>query len=146
MRHMFFDKGKTESCLVKAPAMHASESVLVVSELLCTGVQANTERDTRNETREMCSVGDTNKNSHWMRNDSRGLKSEFDRWNDGGAAANNFNRQRRDRSCKNSRESGHARKTVLADLSQKKKQSSDVDDEARHTKRICWVRAAHGRE
>ena len=49
------DKGKTESCLVKAPAMHASESVLVVSELLCTGVQANTERHTRNETREMCS-------------------------------------------------------------------------------------------
>ena len=42
-------KAKTESCLVKAPAMHASESVLVVSELLCTGVQANTERHTRNE-------------------------------------------------------------------------------------------------
>ena len=48
-------KAKTESCLVKAPAMHASESVLVVSELLCTGVQANAERHTRNETREMCS-------------------------------------------------------------------------------------------
>ena len=45
------DKGKSESCLVKAPAMHASESVLVVGELLCTGVQANTERHTRNETR-----------------------------------------------------------------------------------------------
>ena len=42
-----FDKGKTESCLVKAPAMRASESVLVVSELLCTGVQANTERHTK---------------------------------------------------------------------------------------------------
>ena len=27
--------------------MHASESVLVVSELLCTGVQANTERHTK---------------------------------------------------------------------------------------------------
>ena len=50
-----FDKGKSECCLVKAPAMHASESVLVVGELLCTGVQANTERHTRNETREMCS-------------------------------------------------------------------------------------------
>ena len=50
-----FDKGKSESCLVKAPATHASESVLVVGELLCTGVQANTERHTRNETREMCS-------------------------------------------------------------------------------------------
>ena len=35
--------------------MHASESVLVVGELLCTSVQANSERDTRNETREMCS-------------------------------------------------------------------------------------------
>ena len=53
--HTCFDKGKSESCLVKAPAMHASESVLVVGELLCTGVQANTEIHTRNETREMCS-------------------------------------------------------------------------------------------
>ena len=35
--------------------MHASESVLVVGELLCTGVQANTEKHTRNGTREMCS-------------------------------------------------------------------------------------------
>ena len=34
------DKGKSESCLVKAPAKHASESVLVVGELLCAGVQA----------------------------------------------------------------------------------------------------------
>ena len=50
-----FDKGKTESCLVKAPAMHASESVLVIGELLCTRVQANAERHTRNETREVCS-------------------------------------------------------------------------------------------
>ena len=49
------DKGKSESCLVKALAKHASESVLVVGELLCTGVQAKTERHTRNETREMCS-------------------------------------------------------------------------------------------
>ena len=39
-----FDKGKTESCLVKALAMHASESVLVIGELLCTGVKANAER------------------------------------------------------------------------------------------------------
>ena len=49
------DKGKSESCLVKAPAMHASESVLMVGELLCTSVQANTETHTRTETREMCS-------------------------------------------------------------------------------------------
>ena len=49
------DKGKSESCLVKAPAMQASESVLVVGELLCTSVQANTERDTWTETRDMCS-------------------------------------------------------------------------------------------
>ena len=41
------DKDKSESCLVKAPANHASESVLVVSELLCTSVQANTERGTQ---------------------------------------------------------------------------------------------------
>ena len=50
------DKGKSESCLVKAPATHASESVLVVSELLCAGVQAtHRETHTRKETREMCS-------------------------------------------------------------------------------------------
>ena len=48
-------KAKSESCLVKAPAMHASESVLVIGELLRTSVQANAERHTRNETREMCS-------------------------------------------------------------------------------------------
>ena len=41
------DRGKPESCVVKAPAKHASESVLVVGELLCTSVQANTERDTK---------------------------------------------------------------------------------------------------
>ena len=35
--------------------MHASESVLVVGELLCTGVQENTKKHTRNGTREMCS-------------------------------------------------------------------------------------------
>ena len=52
---MFFDTNESESCLVKAPAKHASESVLVVGELLCTGVQANTERHTRKETRAMCS-------------------------------------------------------------------------------------------
>ena len=50
--HMFCDTNESESCLVKAPAKHASESVLVVGELLCTGVQANTERHTRKETRE----------------------------------------------------------------------------------------------
>ena len=48
-------KANPKSCLVKAPAKHASESVLLVGELLCTGVQANTERHTRNGTREMCS-------------------------------------------------------------------------------------------
>ena len=54
--------------------------------------------------------------SHSMRSDTCGLKSESDRWTDG-AVSNNFNRQRRDRSCKNSQESGHARKAVLASLS-----------------------------
>ena len=53
--HMFCDTNESESCLVKAPAKHASESMLVVGELLCRGVQANTERHTRKETREMCS-------------------------------------------------------------------------------------------
>ena len=53
--HMFGDTNESESCLVKAPAKHASETVLVVGELLCTSVQANTERHTRKETREMCS-------------------------------------------------------------------------------------------
>ena len=48
------DKGKSESCLVKAPAQDASESVLVVSELLCPGVQANTERDTDQKKRAKC--------------------------------------------------------------------------------------------
>ena len=52
---MFYDTNESESCLVMAPAKHASESVLVVGELLCTGVQANTERHSRKETREMCS-------------------------------------------------------------------------------------------
>ena len=46
-----FAPNESESCLVKAPAKHASESVLVVSELLCTSVQANTERHTRKEMR-----------------------------------------------------------------------------------------------
>ena len=55
MLHMFCDTIESESCLVKAPAKHASELVLVFGELLCTGVQANTERHTRKETREMCS-------------------------------------------------------------------------------------------
>ena len=62
--HMFYDTNGSESCLVKASAKHASESVLVVGELLCTGVQANTERHTRKETREMCSFGDTNNNNN----------------------------------------------------------------------------------
>ena len=42
------DKGKSESCLVKAPATHAGESVLVVSELLCTG-GASKHRETHKE-------------------------------------------------------------------------------------------------
>ena len=52
---MFYDTNESESCLVKAPAKHASESVLVVGELLCTSVQTNTERHTKKEPREMCS-------------------------------------------------------------------------------------------
>ena len=46
--HHVLDKSKSESCLVKAPAQHAGQSVLVVSELLCTSVQA-TLRGTRNK-------------------------------------------------------------------------------------------------
>ena len=61
--------------------------------------------------------------SHCMRSDTRGLKDESYRWTDG-AVSNNFNRQRRDGSCKKSQESGHARKTVLAGLSQKKESSA----------------------
>ena len=50
-----FWTSQSESCFVKAPAKHASESVPVVSELLCTGVQANTERDTNQGIRvKMC--------------------------------------------------------------------------------------------
>ena len=56
---MFCDTNESESCLVKAPAKHADESVLVVGEVLCTGVQAGTERHTRKETREMCSCWTT---------------------------------------------------------------------------------------
>ena len=44
----FANKNESESCLVKAPAKHASESVLVVGELLCTSVQAKT-RETHKE-------------------------------------------------------------------------------------------------
>ena len=55
------DKSKSESCLVKAPAKYASESVLVLGELLCTSVQANTERNTQGRKRAKCAhVGDTN--------------------------------------------------------------------------------------
>ena len=39
---MFCDTNESESWLVKALAKHASEWVLVVGELLCTGVEANT--------------------------------------------------------------------------------------------------------
>ena len=41
--------------------MHASESVLVVGEMLCTSVQANTERDTQETKRAKCAhVGNKN--------------------------------------------------------------------------------------
>ena len=60
---MFCDTNESESCLVKAPAKHASDSVPVVGELLSTGVQANTEKHTMKETREMCSCWDTNNTS-----------------------------------------------------------------------------------
>ena len=50
-----FATQESESYWVKAPAKRASESVSVVGELLCTGVQATTEEHTRTETREMCS-------------------------------------------------------------------------------------------
>ena len=73
---MFCVAKESESCLVKAPAKHASESVPVVGELLCTGVQTNTERHTRKETREMCScsgiqttMGTTSRHKAWRRNE-----------------------------------------------------------------------------
>ena len=44
----------------RAPAKHASESVLVVGEFLCTGVQANTERHKRRKRAKCAHVGDTN--------------------------------------------------------------------------------------
>ena len=46
VRHMFADRGKTESCLVKAPASHVNESVRVTNEPWCTRVQSETQ--TRN--------------------------------------------------------------------------------------------------
>ena len=72
--------------------------------------------------------------SDWIRGDTCGLKSESDRQKDE-AVPDNLNRQRRNRSCKNNQQSGQARKTVLADLSQKKssatpwnvKQTRDTD-------------------
>ena len=69
---MFCDTEESESCLVKAPAKHASESVLVVGELLCTGVQENTERDTQGRKRAKCAhVGDTNNKYQVSWRDSR---------------------------------------------------------------------------
>ena len=69
---------------------------------------------------------------------SQTLKSESDRWTDG-AIANNFNRQRRDRSRKNSQLSGHARKTVLADVSQKKSGAATWNmRQTRHTDMLAY--------
>ena len=48
---------ESESCLVKAPAKQASESVLVVGELLCTGVQANTETHKEGNARNVLMLG-----------------------------------------------------------------------------------------
>ena len=67
--------------------------------------------------------------SNWKGGDTCGLKSDSARQEDE-AVSNNSNRQRRDRSCKNSQESGHARKAVPADLNQKKEQCSDVNEGA----------------
>ena len=52
--HHVLDTGISESCLVKAPAQHASQCVLVISELLCTGVHANTKMDTEQSKRAKC--------------------------------------------------------------------------------------------
>ena len=51
--HMFATQMSPKAVWSRRTAKHASESVLVVGELLCTGVQANTERHTKKETREM---------------------------------------------------------------------------------------------
>ena len=48
--HMFCDTNESESCLVKAPAKHASESV-------CTGVQAYTERHKEGNARNVLMLG-----------------------------------------------------------------------------------------
>ena len=58
------DKGKSESCLVKAPALHTDELVLVVSELLCTSVQGNTQGHKQGNAREMCSCWETVNTEH----------------------------------------------------------------------------------
>ena len=46
--HMFYDTNESESCLVKAPVKHASESVLVVGELLSYR-RASKHRETHKE-------------------------------------------------------------------------------------------------
>ena len=49
------------SCFLDRNFVTPNSSVLVVGELLCTGVQANTERDTQGTKRAKCAhVGDTN--------------------------------------------------------------------------------------
>ena len=59
-----------------------------------------------------------------MRCDTRGVKSESDRCTDG-TVSNNFNRQRRDRSCKNSQRVGTRSQDGARRL-----QCSDAGDEA----------------
>ena len=53
--HMFATQMSPKAVWSRRLRNMQDESVLVVGELLCTGVQANTERHTRKETREMCS-------------------------------------------------------------------------------------------
>ena len=49
------DRGKTESCVVKAPVRHMGKSVLT-SELWCTCVQRDTNKE---RARDMCSCWET---------------------------------------------------------------------------------------
>ena len=53
------DKNKSESCLDKRLRKHTRESVLMVSELLCTGVHVNTQEHKQGNAREMCSCWET---------------------------------------------------------------------------------------
>ena len=56
----FLDKRQNRKLFGQgAMRKHTSESVLLVSELLCTGVQGNTQNTNKENAREMCSCRET---------------------------------------------------------------------------------------